>query len=216
MSKEQELPEPTTEDQTEMISEESVQTQTESADEKEQKEPEAAPEVSVEELSKRLEQAEQKANENWDKAVRMQAEMENLKKRTQKDLESAHKFALEGFVKELLPVIDSLELGLQAAIGDSDEVQKFREGTELTLKQFESVFTKFNIDIVNPLGQPFNPELHQAMTMQPSADAEPNTVLNVFQKGYVLNGRLIRPAMVVVAKADDKPAVETPKIDEQA
>ncbi|MGR9115998.1 MAG: nucleotide exchange factor GrpE [Gammaproteobacteria bacterium] len=216
MSKEQELPEQVADDQNETISEETAQAQSESVAEQEQKQPEPAPEISVEELTQKLEQAEQKANENWDKAVRMQAEMENLKKRTQKDLESAHKFALEGFVKELLPVIDSLELGLQAAIGDSDDVQKFREGTELTLKQFEAVFAKFNIESVNPLGQPFNPELHQAMTMQPSADAEPNTVLNVFQKGYVLNGRLIRPAMVVVAKAEDKPTQETPKIDEQA
>jgi len=216
MSKEQELPEPVVDDQKELISEETAQAQTESKEEKAQKEPAAASDVSVEELAKKLEQAEQKANENWDKAVRMQAEMENLKKRTQKDLESAHKFALEGFVKELLPVIDSLELGLQAATGDSEEVQKFREGTELTLKQFEAAFSKFNIEVVNPLGQPFNPELHQAMAMQPSADAEPNSVMNVFQKGYVLNGRLLRPAMVVVAKAEDKPAEETPKIDEQA
>ena len=216
MSKEQELPEPVADDQKEMITEETAHAQTESLEEKEQKEPKAAPEVSVEELAKKLEQAEQKASDNWDKAVRMQAEMENLKKRTQKDLESAHKFALEGFVKELLPVIDSLELGLQAATGDNDEVHKFREGSELTLKQLEAAFSKFNIEVVNPLGQPFNPELHQAMAMQPSADAEPNSVLNVFQKGYVLNGRLLRPAMVVVAKAEDKPAEETPKIDEQA
>jgi molecular chaperone GrpE len=168
------------------------------------------------ELQKKLEQAEHKAAENWDRAMRLQAEMENLKKRIQKDLESAHKYALENFAKELLAVLDSLELGLQAASGDSPEVQKFREGSELTIKQFEAVFTKFNIEVVNPMGQPFNPELHQAMAMQPSADAEPNSVLNVFQKGYVLNGRLLRPAMVVVAKAEEKPPENTPKIDEQA
>lgn len=218
MSKEQELPESMADDQTEKTSEEPVQAQTEDAVAQESQTPEAAAEteISVEEWAKKLEQAEQKANENWDRAVRIQAEMENLKKRTQKDLESAHKFALEGFVKELLPVIDSLELGLQAAVGDSEAVQKFREGTELTLKQFEAVFSKFNIEVVDPLGQPFDHALHQAMTMQPSADTEPNTVLNVFQKGYVLNGRLLRPAMVVVSKAEDKPAQETPKIDEQA
>ncbi len=176
----------------------------------------AEEEVSIESLQKQLAAAEKKAEENWDKAMRTQAEMENLKRRTQKDLDSAHKFALEKFAKELLTVIDSLELGIQAATGDSPEVQKLREGSELTIKQFESVFAKFNIEAVDPVGQPFNPELHQAMTMQPSDEAEPNTVLNVFQKGYVLNGRLIRPAMVVVAKAADKPADDSVKIDEQA
>lgn len=216
MSKEQELPESAAEEQAETIPEATAQAQTEDVKEKEQKEQAALPEVSIEDLTKKLEQAERKADENWDKALRMQAEMENLKKRIQKDLENAHKYALEGFVKELLPVIDSLELGLQAASGDSEQVQKFREGTELTLKQFESVFAKFNIEIIDPLGQPFNPELHQAMALQSSADAEPNSVINVFQKGYVLNGRLIRPAMVVVAKAEDKPSEQTPKIDEQA
>jgi molecular chaperone GrpE len=173
-------------------------------------------EVSVEELKKQLAAAEKKAEENWDKALRIQAEMENLKRRTQKDLESAHKFGLEKFAKELLSVIDSLELGIQAATGDNPEVVKLREGSELTVKQFESVFAKFNIEAIDPVGQPFNPELHQAMTMQPSADVEPNTVLNVFQKGYVLNGRLIRPAMVIVAKPQDKPADDAVKIDEQA
>lgn len=176
---------------------------------------EVQPDVAVE-LQKKLEEAEQKAAENWDRAVRVQAEMENLKKRIQKDLENAHKFALENFAKELLAVLDSLELGLQAASGDSPEVQKFREGSELTIKQFEAVFAKYNIEVVNPMGQQFNPELHQAMAMQPSADVDPNSVLNVFQKGYVLNGRLLRPAMVVVAKAEDKPPENMPKIDEQA
>jgi len=158
-------------------------------------------EVSVAELQAQLAKAEQKASENWDKALRIQAEMENLKRRTQKDLDSAHKYGLEKFAKELLSVIDSLELGIQAAISDAPEVLKLKEGSELTIKQFESVFAKFNIEAIDPMGQPFNPEHHQAMTMQPSAEAEPNTVINVFQKGYVLNGRLIRPAMVVVSQA---------------
>jgi molecular chaperone GrpE len=173
-------------------------------------------EPTVEELQQALAQAEQKAQENWDKAVRAQAEMENLKRRTQKDLEDAHKFALTGFAKELLPVLDSLELGLQAATGDSEEVKKFREGSELTIKQFESVFTKFKIETIDPIGQPFNAELHQAMAMQEVEGAEPNTVVNVFQKGYTLNGRLLRPAMVLVAKAPEKKPTDTPSIDEQA
>ncbi|MDD5276911.1 MAG: nucleotide exchange factor GrpE [Methylovulum sp.] len=158
-------------------------------------------EYTIEELKQELEEAKQKAQDNWDKALRVQAEMENLKKRVQKDLEDAHKFGLTRFAKELLPVFDSVVLGLQAATGDSEEVKKFREGCELTIKQFESTFAKFNIDAIDPLGQPFNAEQHQAMMMQATADAEPNTVVNVFQKGYLLNGRLLRPAMVVVAKA---------------
>jgi len=173
-------------------------------------------EPTVEELQQALAQAEQKAQENWDKAVRAQAEMENLKRRTQKDLEDAHKFALTGFAKELLPVVDSLVLGLQAAVGDSEEVKKFREGSELTIKQFESVFAKFKIETIDPIGQPFNAELHQAMAMQEVEGAEPNTVVNVFQKGYTLNGRLLRPAMVLVAKAPEKKPTDTPSIDEQA
>lgn len=165
------------------------------------KKDEETAEISVEELQKQLANFEKKATENLDKVLRIQAEMENLKRRTQKDLENAHKFALESFAKELISVIDSLELGLQALTGESEEVQKFREGSELTLKQFESAFTKFNIHKIDPIDEIFDPELHQAMTMQPSADTEPNRILEVFQKGYNLNGRLIRPAMVVVAKA---------------
>ena len=115
-------------------------------------------EYTIDELKQELAEAKQKAHDNWDKAVRIQAEMENLKKRTQKDLEDAHKFALAGFAKELLSVLDSLVLGLQAARGDSEDVQKFRVGSEMTIKQFESAFAKFNIDAIDPMGQPFNPE----------------------------------------------------------
>ncbi len=175
----------------------------------------AAETVDVATLQRELEEAKQQAAANWDKAVRTVAEMENLKKRVQKDLDDERKYGLAKFAKELLSVLDSLELGLQAATGDSPEVVKLREGSELTIKQFESVFAKFNIETIDPLGQPFNPEFHQAMVMQPSATAEPNSVLNVFQKGYVLNGRLLRPAMVVVAKAADKPS-DNAKLDEQA
>ncbi|MFZ2449871.1 MAG: nucleotide exchange factor GrpE [Methylovulum miyakonense] len=160
-------------------------------------------EPTFDELKKELAQAQQQAQDNWDKALRIQAEMENLKRRTQKDLEDAHKFALTGFAKELLPVLDSLELGLQAATGDNDEVKKFREGSELTIKQFEAAFAKFNVVTINPVGEPFNAEHHQAMVMQAVEGAAPNTVVTVFQKGYLLNGRLLRPAMVVVAKAAD-------------
>jgi molecular chaperone GrpE len=148
-------------------------------------------------------ESQQTAQENWDKVLRIQAEMENLKRRTQKDLDDARKYALTSFSKELLPVLDSLVLGLQAATGDGEDVQKFREGSELTLRQLETAFTKFNITEINPVGEVFNAEQHQAMVMQAVEGAEPNTVVNVFQKGYLLNGRLLRPALVVVAKAAD-------------
>jgi len=173
-------------------------------------------EVSIESLQKQLAQAEKKAAENWDKVLRIQAEMENLKRRTQKDLDSAHKYGLEKFAKELLSVMDSLELGIQAASSDVPEIVKLKEGSELTIKQFENVFAKFNIEAIDPEGQPFNPEFHQAMTMVPSPDVEPNTVINVFQKGYILNGRLLRPAMVVVSQAVPATPSDDAKIDEQA
>jgi len=161
-------------------------------------------EYTLDELKQELTEAKQKAQEMWDKAVRTQAEMENLKRRTQKDLDDARKYALTSFAKELLPVFDSVVLGLQAATGDSEDVRKFREGSDLTIKQFETAFAKFNIVAIDPIGQPFNAEQHQAMVMQEVEGAEPNTVVNVFQKGYSLNGRLLRPAMVVVAKAAEK------------
>ena len=170
----------------------------------------------IEELKQELSAAEQKAQENWDKAVRTMAEMENLKKRTQKDLEDAHKYALNSFAKELLSVLDSLELGLQAATGESEEVKKFREGSELTIKQFESVFAKFNVVTVDPMGQLFNAEQHQAVLMQEVEGATPNTVVTVLQKGYTLNGRLLRPAMVVVAKVSEKPTKKSPEDNKQA
>jgi len=171
--------------------------------------------IDVKALLQELEEAKQQAAANLDKAMRTMAEMENLKKRVQKDLDDERKYGLSKFAKELLSVMDSLDLGIQAAAGDSPEVVKLREGSELTKKQFEAVFGKFNIDTIDPTGEPFNPELHQAMVMQPSSTVAPNHVITVFQKGYVLNGRLLRPAMVVVAKAEDKPADDT-KIDEQA
>lgn len=159
-------------------------------------------EVSIESLQQQLEAAQQQAAANLDKALRVQAEMENLKRRVQKDLDDERKYGLAKIAKELLSVIDSLELGIQAANSDLPEVVKLREGSELTVKQFEAVFSKFNIEAIDPTGQPFNPELHQAMVMQPSSTVEPGSVINTFQKGYVLNGRLLRPAMVVVAKAE--------------
>ena len=157
-------------------------------------------ENSVEELNLMLEDARSKVDEHWDQILRLQAELENTRRRAERDVESAHKYGLEKFAQELLPVKDSLEMGLAAASGDEETVAKLREGTELTLKMLSGVMEKFGITEVNPEGEPFNPELHQAMTMQESPDQEPNTVMMVMQKGYQLNERLIRPAMVVVSK----------------
>lgn len=157
--------------------------------------------TAADELAARLQAAEQKASDNWDQLLRTRAEMENLRRRTQRDLENAHKYALEKFISELLPVKDSLELGLDAARHDSATIEKLCEGTELTLNMLSSALNKFNVVEINPQGEKFNPEHHQAMSMQPSADMEPNTVMVVMQKGYLLNDRLMRPAMVMVSKA---------------
>jgi len=163
-------------------------------------------------LRRQLEAAEKKAEENWDKLLRSQAELENLRKRMERELQNVQKYAIEKFAKELVTVVDSLELGLQAAL-ETDNVEKIREGIELTLKQLLTVLERFNIRPVDPLGEKFDPEYHQAMATEEVKGVEPDTVVKVFQKGYLLNDRLIRPALVVVAK---KPAEEQPHIEAQA
>lgn len=155
----------------------------------------------LEALRRELEKAQAQAQENWDKFLRAQAEMENLRKRAARDLENAQRYALERFVSDLLSVRDSLELGVQAAEGDEVDAQKIKEGTELTLRMLVQVMEKYNIKCIDPKGEKFNPDLHQAMSTQESREVEPNTVLTVMQKGYTLNERLLRPAMVVVSKA---------------
>lgn len=155
-----------------------------------------------EELVRMLEDARAKIDEHWDLVVRTKAEMDNLKKRHQRELENAHKYSLDKFVGEMLSVWDSLELGYSAAKQDNADIKKLMEGTDLTLKMLSDVMAKFGVDRVDPEGQPFNPELHQAISMAPAvAGVAANTVIAVVQKGYTLNGRLIRPAMVVVAQA---------------
>jgi molecular chaperone GrpE len=161
-------------------------------------------------LTQLLEDARSKADEHWDQLMRTRAELDNLRKRNQRDLENAHKYALERFAQEVLPIWDSLELGHQAAQDEEVDVQRLREGTELTLKLLTDVMNKQGIEQIDPLGEPFNPEYHQAMTMQERDDVPPNTVVGVMQKGYMLNGRLLRPAMVLVSKA------AAPSIDEKA
>ena len=156
------------------------------------------------ELTALLEDARNKADEHWNQCLRAEAELENLRKRSARELENAHKFALEKFLTELLPIRDSMELGLAAADGENIDPDSLREGIDLTLKMLASAMEKYNIEQLNPEGEKFNPELHQAMSMQETDEVEPNTVLNVVQKGYLLNDRLVRPAMVVVSKAPAK------------
>ncbi len=161
----------------------------------------AIPAESPADLEAELNKASLLAQENWEKFLRTQAELENLKRRAEKDLLDARKFGVEKFARELLPVADSLELGLNVETGDNPEAAKLREGMELTLRQLLGALEKFNVTPVDPEGEKFNPELHQAMAMQPTDEAEANTVIKVYQKGYLLHGRLLRPAMVVVAQA---------------
>lgn len=136
-----------------------------------------------------------------DAALRAQADAQNIKRRAEQDVEKARKFALEQFCKELLPVMDNLERALEAAPANEEVVKPIAEGVELTLKSFVDAMKKFKIEVLNPLGEPFDPQFHQAMSMVENGDVEPNTVTLVMQKGYTLNNRLVRPAMVMVSKA---------------
>ena len=136
-----------------------------------------------------------------DAALRAQADAQNVKRRAEQDVEKARKFALEQFSRELLPVVDNLERALESAAGDNEAIKPIAEGVELTLKSFLDALRKFNIEAVDPQGEPFDPNLHQAMSMVENSEVEPNSVIAVMQKGYTLNGRLLRPAMVMVSKA---------------
>jgi len=160
--------------------------------------------------------ARAEAEQYKEEVLRARADLENARRRHERELEGARRYALESFLQELLPVIDSLELGL-AAVSETDnpDVEKFREGTELTLKMLLGLLEKYGVTPIYPVGEKFNPELHQAMSMQETADAEPGTVLTVVQKGYTLHDRVVRPAMVIVAKAPERPA-EGGQLDERA
>lgn len=172
-------------------------------------------EARVEQLQAALAKAEAKANENWEHFLRAKAEMENIRRRGEKDLSNAHKFGLEKFVNELLPVVDSFELGLAAISEGATDIAKVKEGSELTLKMLTNAVEKFGVSQLNPIGEKFNPDLHQAMTTQEKDGVEPNTVLAVVQKGYLLNERIVRPALVIISKAASAPPSQT-KIDELA
>lgn len=150
-------------------------------------------------LEQQLAELRAKADEHYALYVRALAEMENVRKRAAKDLEQAHRFAVEKFAQELLPVLDGFELA-QANAGTADP-KSLLEGQAATLRLLLKAFEKAGIAELNPNGQPFNPEQHDAMVAQPSADVPPNTVLQTIQKGYVLNGRVLRPARVIVSRA---------------
>ncbi|XOZ33076.1 nucleotide exchange factor GrpE [Halomonadaceae bacterium KBTZ08] len=159
------------------------------------------------------EQLEQQKEE----VMRAKAEMQNIRRRADIDVEKAHKFGIEKFVKELLPVVDSLEKAVESTQGqevqNEEVLTRIKEGVDMTLDMFVGALSKFNVEQINPVGEPFDPQKHEAMSMVPSNEAEPNTVIAVMQKGYLLHDRVVRPAMVMVAKADDS---EGGNVDEQA
>ncbi len=158
--------------------------------------------LSLEEALSKLQAAEQEAGQARDDLLRVQAEMQNLRRRSEQDVEKAHKYGQEKFAGELLSVIDNLERALDAAADHDDErVRAIYDGVDLTLKSFKDLFDKFSIETIDPLGEPFDPLQHQAMSTQENGEVEPNTVTAVMQKGYKLHDRVIRPAMVMVSKA---------------
>ena len=171
----------------------------------EQRTPDVAePAVATDELSalqQQLATAVAAAQEEKDRALRIAAEMENLRRRAAQDVEKAHKFALEKFAGELLPVIDSLERALELADRDNETLKPMMEGVELTLRAMLTTVGKFGVEQVNPMGDAFDPNRHQAISMVENGNVAPNSVMAVMQKGYELNGRVIRPAMVMVARA---------------
>jgi len=176
----------------------------------------AATDLNLEQALMKLAEAEQRADQARDDLLRVQAEMQNLRRRTQQDVEKAHKFGQEKFSAELLSVIDNLERALAVASAHEDEtVKAIYEGVDLTLKSFMDCFSRFHIETVDPMGEPFDPSLHQAMSIQENPDVEPNTVIAVMQKGYTLHGRVLRPAMVMVSKASGGGATGG-NVDEQA
>ncbi|MEP1446659.1 MAG: nucleotide exchange factor GrpE [Paraglaciecola sp.] len=147
--------------------------------------------------------AETKFADQQDSVLRSIAEADNARKRAQGEIDKARKFALEKFAGELLPVADNLERAIQVANPDDEAIKPIVDGVELTLKSFISTIEKFGMTVIDPQGQPFNPEQHQAMSMQENAELPPNTVMAVMQKGYEINGRLLRPAMVMVTRAPE-------------
>lgn len=162
------------------------------------------PSTDVGQLQQELERVKNELAQAQEQSLRAQAELHNVRRRAQQDVEKAHKFGLEKFVGDILPVADNLERALNATQEQAGDFQVLTEGVELTLKSLLDALKRHQVEQVNPAGEPFNPEYHQAMTAVPNPDVEPNTVLDVFQNGYTLHGRLVRPAMVVVSKAPEQ------------
>jgi molecular chaperone GrpE len=160
----------------------------------------AAEDESGETMEQQLAKARNTIKDYWDQMMRLRAEIDNNRKRAERDVENAHKYALKSFVENLLPVIDSMEMGQIAANADNATLESIREGSELTIGMFVQVLEKNGLEQVDPLGEKFDPERHQAISMVDADSAESNTVVEVMQKGFLLNDRLVRPAMVVVAK----------------
>ncbi|MBC53283.1 MAG: nucleotide exchange factor GrpE [Gammaproteobacteria bacterium] len=159
-------------------------------------------ELTLAQALERLDQAEAAAAAHQADILRLHADMQNVRRRAEQDVEKAHKYGQEKLVADLLPVLDNLERALQAVDGDEDEkLRALRQGVELTLKSFLDCLKKFSVNVIDPAGEPFDPQYHQAMGMQESTTAEPDTVIAVMQKGYSLHGRVLRPAMVMVSRA---------------
>lgn len=156
--------------------------------------------ATVDAVQAEIDSLNQQLGEAREQVLRAHADAQNARRRADQDVEKAHKFGQEKLASDLLPVVDNLERALDAMDATNEALKPLIEGVQLTLKSFVDTLTRHKIEPVNPLGEPFDPQLHQAMTMVESPDAEPNSVINVFQKGYTLHGRLLRPAMVVVAK----------------
>ncbi|MSP53701.1 MAG: nucleotide exchange factor GrpE [Gammaproteobacteria bacterium] len=156
--------------------------------------------LTFEELAVECRQAQQTADENWDKAVRTQAEMENLRRRVERDVASAHKFGIEKILKELLAVVDSIQSGLDIGKNLSGDAKAIHEGMELTLKLLLDTLKKNGVQEIDPMGHPFDTAEMEAVSAQPGTQSDPNTVINVLQKGYKLHERLLRPAMVIIAQ----------------
>jgi molecular chaperone GrpE len=189
-----------------------VEDQVETAEEQAVEE-QAVEELSIEDtlqasLIAELAAAQAEVSELKDQMLRVQADAQNIRRRAEADVEKAHKFGQEKFSRELLSVLDNLERAL-AASPEDEATKSLRDGIEMTLQGFTSTLSKFNVEVIDPQGETFNPEYHQAMAMQENADFPPNTVMAVMQKGYSLHGRLLRPAMVMVSKG-------APSIDENA
>jgi molecular chaperone GrpE len=186
------------EENEESVKKEIIQTDDESPDETQ-----AAAEIDTDEgvsIEQQLEKAQTTIKDYWDQIMRLKAEMENNRKRSGRDLENAHKFALRNFAESLLPIVDSMEMGQQAAEAENASLSSIVEGTQLTMSMFIQVLEKHGLKAIDPVGELFDPEQHQAISMIEDENSESNTVISVMQKGFILNERLVRPAMVVVAK----------------